>query len=218
MLIEPNSRLVMIGDSITDCGRARPVGEGRADSAYGNGYVSVVNALLGTVYASHRIRVTNMGISGNTVRDLKARWQSDVIDLNPDWLSIMIGINDVWRQFDMPTFPEKHVLIEEYESTLREIVAQVRPSLKGLVLMTPFYIEPNRDDPMRAAMDRYGRVVEKIAAETGAVFVDTQKAFDEALKHDYPAALAWDRVHPGLTGHTILARAFLNAVGFSWNG
>jgi len=28
MLIEPGSKLVMIGDSVTDCGRARPVGEG----------------------------------------------------------------------------------------------------------------------------------------------------------------------------------------------
>ena len=26
-------------------------------------------------------------------------------------------------------------------------------------------------------------------------------------------ALAWDRVHPNLTGHAILARAFLKAVG-----
>lgn len=28
MLLKPNQKLVMIGDSVTDCGRARPVGEG----------------------------------------------------------------------------------------------------------------------------------------------------------------------------------------------
>ncbi|MFN8378973.1 MAG: GDSL-type esterase/lipase family protein [Anaerolineae bacterium] len=44
--------------------------------------------------------VINMGVGGNTVRDLAARWESDVTALNPDWLSICIGINDVWRQFD----------------------------------------------------------------------------------------------------------------------
>lgn len=217
MRIQPKSRLVMIGDSITDCGRSRPIGEGRGE-ALGKGYVALVDAMLGTVYPAHQIRVTNMGSSGNNVRNLKERWQTDVIDLKPDWLSIMIGINDVWRQYDVPTYTEKHVYIEEYESTLRELVAQTKPLVSGLVLMTPFYIEPNRDDPMRAAMDRYGRVVEKIAGESGAVFVDTQKAFDEVLPHYYPATLAWDRVHPNMTGHMVLARAFLNGIGFGWNG
>lgn len=216
MLIQPNSRLVMIGDSITDCGRARPIGEGRGE-ALGKGYVSLIDALIGSVYPSYGIRITNVGSSGNTVRNLKERWQTDVIDLKPDWLSIMIGINDVWRQFDLPTYSEKHVLIEEYEQTLRELVGQVKPTLKGLVLMTPFYIEPNREDPMRAAMDQYGQVVRKIAEETGAIFVDTQKAFDEVLEHYYPATLAWDRVHPSLTGHMVLARAFMHKIGFNWN-
>lgn len=216
MLLQLGSRLVMIGDSITDTGRARPIGEGRGE-ALGKGYVSLVDGLLGTCYPSYGIRVTNMGISGNTVRSLKERWQTDVIELKPDWLSIMIGINDVWRQFDLPTITEKHVGIAEYEQTLRELVDLTRPMLKGLVLMTPFYIEPNKDDPMRAAMDRYGRVVERIAAETDAVFVDTQKAFDRVLEHYYPATLAWDRVHPGMTGHMVLAKAFLNGIGFDWS-
>jgi len=36
------------------------------------------------------------------------------------------------------------------------------------------------------------------------------------LKHNHPAAYAGDRVHPNLTGHMVIARAFLNAVGFEW--
>ena len=62
-------------------------------------------------------RVVDMGISGNTTRDLQARWQTDVLDLKPDWLSIMIGANDVWRQFDSPRQTEKHILIDEYKRT-----------------------------------------------------------------------------------------------------
>src|SRR2546425_12747645 len=132
------SKLVMVGDSITDAGRARPVGEGRGD-AIGKGYVMMVEALLGAVYPDQWIRVVNQGISGNTVRDLKARWQTDVLDLAPDWLSIMIGDNDVWRQFDSPLQTERHVYPEEYEATLEELVTRTQPALKGLVLMTPFY-------------------------------------------------------------------------------
>lgn len=215
MKLEKNTKLVMIGDSITDSGRVQPVAEGLFDPL-GRGYVTMVDALLGAVYPQLGLRVVNVGNSGNTVRDLKARWERDVLDLKPDWLSVMIGINDVWRQFDLPKQKHNHVLPEEYEQTLDELLAKTRPVLKGLVLMTPYFIEPNRKDPMRARMDEYGRIVKKAAAKHKAVFVDTQAAFDAILKHCHPAALAWDRIHPNQVGHMVLARAFLSALDFSW--
>lgn len=215
MLIQPNSRVLFIGDSITDCGRARPIAEGGHDPL-GRGFVNLVNALVGTVYPELSLRVTNMGTSGNTVRDLAGRWQTDVIDLAPDWLAVMIGINDVWRQFDLPYIPERHVLPDEYERTLRQLVTSTRSALEGLVLMTPYYIESDRHDPMRRRMDEYGQIVKAIAKDNSAIFVDTQAAFDAVLEHVYPAALAWDRIHCTPTGHTIIAKAFLDAVGFKW--
>lgn len=213
MKIEAGSKLVMIGDSITDADRARPVGEGLGE-AYGRGYVMMVNGLLSARYPERRIRVVNMGCSGDTVRALKARWQSDVMEQRPDWLSIMIGINDVWRQFDLPLVPEAGVPLEEYEATLDGLVASTRPTVKGLVLMTPYYIEPNPADAMRAMMDRYGAAVKRIAAKHDAILVDTQTAFEPLLHHYHPNYLAWDRVHPTHVGHMTLALAFLRAVGF----
>ena len=65
-------------------------------------------------------------------------------------------------------------------------------------------------------MDRYGAAVRGLAEKHQAVFVDTQSAFDAVLRSTRPAALAGDRVHPNLTGHMILARAFLRAVEYSW--
>jgi lysophospholipase L1-like esterase len=213
--IAPRSKLVMIGDSITDAGRARPVGEGRGE-AIGKGYVMMVEALLGAVYPEQWVRVVNQGISGNTVRDLKARWQTDVVELLPDWVSIMIGANDVWRQFDSPRQTEKHVLIEEYERTLDELVEGTLPRVKGMVLVTPFYLESNRADAMRASMDRYGAAVRRLAEKHRTSFVDSQTAFDEVLKTYYPASINWDRVHPDHVGSMVLARAFVNAIGFDW--
>lgn len=215
MILENNSKLVMIGDSITDCGRAQPVGEGRED-ALGRGYVSLVDALLGSALPNPNIRIVNMGTSGNTVRDLQARWQRDVLDLKPDWVSVMIGINDVWRQFDSPRQTEIHIHPGEYATALDDLIARTQPQVRGMILLTPFYIEPNQSDPMRAMMDRYGAIVQDLARKHGTVFVDTQAAFDAVLETIYPATLAWDRVHPNPTGHMVLARAFLNALGFTW--
>lgn len=216
MLIQHKSKLVFLGDSITDANRTQPgPSEGLFDPM-GRGYVTLVDALLGTVYADRAIRIVNTGVSGSNVRDLESRWQKDVTDLKPDWISIMIGTNDVWRQFDSSKQPERCVLPEQYESVYTKLLESTRKSLKGLVLMTPFYIEPNKSDAMRARMDQYGAIVKKLAGKFDAVFVDTQAAFDKVLPHYYPAELSWDRVHPNQTGHMILAKAFLDGVGFEW--
>lgn len=216
MKIEAGSKLVLIGDSVTDAGRTQPIGEGLGD-AMGRGYVNIFDSLMGATYPERNIRIVNMGNSGNTVRDLDTRWRRDVIDLKPDWLSVMIGINDVWRQFDSPLRPEQAVPLDEYEAILRRIIEAVNPSLKGLILATPFYIENRPEDAMRRRMDEYGAVVKRLSEDYRATFVDTQSAFDAALKHYYPATLAWDRIHPNQIGHAILAKAFLNGIGFDWS-
>ncbi len=214
MLLEKNTKLLFIGDSITDVDRARPVGEDFFEGL-GRGYVSQINALLTSVYPDYNIRVVNMGTSGNTTRELCARWQTDVIDQAPDWLSIMIGTNDVWRQFDYRLSPEKCVPLDEYRSNLEKLIEQT--SVKKLVLMTPFYMEPLKEDAMRKTMDAYGQVVKELAQKYGAILVDTQTAFDKLFEHMYSSAIAWDRVHPNTVGSMVLAKAFLDAIGFEWS-
>lgn len=216
MLIKNNSKLVMIGDSISDFERARPVGEGLA-GMLGKSYIALIDALLRTAYPESRIRVVNMGVSGNTVRDLKDRWDTDVLDLKPDWVSILIGTNDVWRQFDSPLTTDTHVSPAEYEDTLNHLVETTLLKVSGCVLMTPFFMEPNRKDPMRARMDEYGSIVKKIAEKNHVLCIDLQAAFDSYLQYYYSASISWDRVHPDPVGHTLIARAFLNAIGFDWS-
>lgn len=213
MKINPGARLLFIGDSVTDCGRLRPVGAG-SRPALGQGYVAEVYDLLGSRAAERPIRITNMGIGGNTVMDLASRWDADVLALGPDWLSVMIGINDVWRQFD-GIDPGASVRLDEFWETYSGLVARTRPLLKGLVLMTPYYVQSLRSDPMRSLMDDYGRAVKDLAARHGALIVDTQAAMDDALARIDSTVIAPDRVHPTEIGHRILAHAFLRAVGFT---
>ncbi|MBB6734634.1 SGNH/GDSL hydrolase family protein [Cohnella zeiphila] len=216
MKLNDGQRLVMIGDSITDCERKFPYGEGLFQGV-GKGYVALSDAMLQAAYPERTIRVTNMGIGGNTVRDLKMRWASDVLALKPDWLSVMIGINDVWRHFDQPAIRESHVELEEYERTLDELAESALPGLQGLIVMSPFYLEPHAGDPMRKKMDQFGQAAKRVAQRHGARFVDTQAVFEPFLRHHHATLLASDRVHPSLAGHMALARAFLNAIEFDWS-
>ena len=215
MKIQDNSKLIFIGDSISDFDRARPYGEGLFNGI-GKSYVGLVDGLLRTAYPASRIRVINMGVGGNTTRDLKARWQTDVLDLHPDWLGILIGINDVWRQFDCPLMTETHVGLEEYEENLTQLIEKTLPTLKGLILMTPYFMEPNRSDPMRARMDQYGAVVKKLAEKYGAILVDLQAAFDDYFRYYHPDSINWDRIHPDIVGHTLIAREILKQLDYQW--
>lgn len=176
------------------------------------GYVAHVDNLLGAFHPDTPVRVLNTGISGNRVTDLEARWQEDVLEHEPDWLSIMIGINDVWRHFDGHPGMEQ-VGLDRYEAVYRGLIEKTLPKLKGLVVMTPFFLEPNKEDPMRKMMDGYSAIAQKLAEEFGTIFVDVQAAFDAYLEHQPSQSLCGDRVHPNGVGHMIIARAFMNGIG-----
>ena len=212
MLFEKNDTVLFIGDSISDYERARPVGEGLFN-AWGKSYVANAGALLGCMYPELRLRVVNMGIGGNQVRDLDKRWDTDVLDRKPDWVSVLIGINDVWRQFDSPYMPETHVLPDEFEKTYEALIRKTLPCVKGMILMAPYFMEPNRADPMRARMDEYGQIVKKLAEKYGCTFVDLQAAWDRLFEHMHPCNIAWDRIHPNQVGCMYIAKQFLKAVG-----
>jgi len=215
MLIGENSKLVCIGDSITDAGRNYNAEEGFGDYL-GYGYVARINDFLASAYPERSIRVINKGINGNTVRDLKSRWQKDVIDLKPDWLMVMIGVNDAWRHYDTPFIPENRVYEDEYESTYREIISQVRPALKGLIIVSPYMVERNRSDEMFARVLRHAEISRRIAKDFDGIYADVQKAIDKFTEVRYSAAISLDRVHPNSIGAMLIAREILNSVKFDW--
>ena len=212
MLFENNDRIVFAGDSVTDMGSVNPVGEGLFDNL-GHGYVRMFENLLTALYPQMNIRITNSGISGNTSRDLLMRYERDVVSLKPDWVSTLIGINDVWRQFDSPTMPETHVSPEDFEATYTRLIERTLPHVQGMILMTPYFMEPNRQDSMRVRMDEYGAIVRHLAQRYHLTCVDLQEGWDRLFAHMHPCSIAWDRIHPNQTGCMYIAKQFLKAVG-----
>lgn len=215
MLFEDMDRIVFAGDSVTDVGSVHPVGEGRNDEL-GFGYVRMIDNLLVACYPQLRIRITNSGVSGNTSRELLERYQRDVVDLHPDWVSICVGINDVWRQFDTPAVPDRRVMPEEYERNMEKMILAVKDRVKGIFILTPYYMEPNRREPMRARMDEYGEICRRLAEKHQCIFVDFQKTFDEFCKVRHSCCIAWDKIHPNQMGAMMMARAFLSKCGFDY--
>lgn len=215
MIFNNYDRIVFAGDSVTDMGRQQPVGEGLFDNV-GRGYVRIIENMLAVYYPELFIRVTNAGIGGNTSRALLERFEQDVVELKPDWVSICIGINDVWRQFDCPSMTDEHVLPDEYESNVEKMILSVKNTTKGIFILSPYIIEPNRDDFMRKRMDEYVTICKKLAEKHGCIFVDFQKLYEDYCNVRHSSSIAWDRIHPNQIGATLMARAFLDKCDFDY--
>jgi lysophospholipase L1-like esterase len=201
-------KILFAGDSITDAGCRGP------EAPYGAGYVRLVHDLIVARYPKLQLRFVNAGVSGNTTRDLLARWERDVLAEAPDWLVLMIGINDVWRAFGGGD-PREAVSLPNYTANMRHMLDQTRTLTHARsILMTPYMIEPDRGHPMRALMDLYGEAVKRLAREYDAVAIDTQAAFDAALQHTTPGDWSADQIHLNGPGHAVIALAFLRGVEF----
>ncbi|HEX4213463.1 MAG TPA: SGNH/GDSL hydrolase family protein [Candidatus Dormibacteraeota bacterium] len=205
IVFERGQRILFIGDSITDAGRLQ-------SPEWGTGYVHMARALLLSRYPELGLEVLNRGVGGNTVRDLKERWEEDAIALRPDWLSVKIGINDVWRAVEGRE--REAVPLDEYEATYDALLTRSREAGARLILMEPYVIEPDREDPFRRLIDAYAAVVHALAERHGALLVRTQRAFDRGLEAQPKCFWAGDRVHPGAPGHALIARAWLRGVGY----
>jgi lysophospholipase L1-like esterase len=202
------ARILFQGDSITDGNRGRSEDP---NHILGHGYAFIIAARWGCQLPEKQLTFINRGVSGNTVRDLAARWKGDAIDLKPDLLSILIGVNDLGG-----------VPPDEYEAVydrLLEDTARALPGVK-LVLGEPFGLPvgglKDRWDECRAQLAKRQEIVARLAAKHGAALVRYQKAFDEAVRRAPADYWIWDGVHPTYSGHQVMADEWVRTVDRFW--
>ncbi len=223
--------VLFIGDSITDGNWGNPVGypcptEARSTTdmnhIYGHSYMFLIASQFQGETPEKDYRFYNRGISGNTLDDLEARWHDDVIKHSPDVISILIGTNDVHRYiegdqsqpFDFDGWEKRYcALLDMTRDSLHEV---------SFVLGTPFTAytgnmrnyNSEEDFALRkSTIDRLDSIVEKIAADYGAVFVPYHELFKQ-LDADYPSLPVtywiWDGIHPTPAGHRRMADMWID--------
>lgn len=205
--IGTDKTILLSGDSVTDCGRAYPYGD--YVSGLGGGYAQNLHTLITATYPEKRLRLVNAGIGGEMSRDVRKRWENDLEAVRPDYATLLIGVNDVWRHFDTYMTPSRAVSEAEYEENLRFIAADAVKKLESFTLIAPFLFETNKHDAFFAAVLRYAKICERVAADVGCDFINPQKDIDRALRSLNNTALSPDRVHPNAVAHMIVARAIL---------
>ncbi len=205
MLISKGDVVLFQGDSITDCHR-------HPDNPLGEGYPFIAANIFSALYPEMDVTFINRGISGNTVKDLKNRWQEDCLDLKPTVLSILVGVNDTWRRYDdnMTT-----TTAEEYKAVYREILEQAREKTSAkLILMEPFLIHLKEgQSTWREDLNPKIMAVRELAQEFDAVYIPLDGIFAAAIAKAPMKTWIFDGIHPTPVGHALIAKAWLDAVG-----
>ncbi|MEM7234509.1 MAG: SGNH/GDSL hydrolase family protein [Planctomycetota bacterium] len=215
--LEKGTRLVFIGDSITDMKWGR--NEKDRNHYLGHSYVYLIAARLGVDMPQAELEFFNRGHSGNRLADLKSRWQRDVIEMKPDLLSVLVGVND--RRVKKGQTVDFVRWENDYRAVLNRS-RQANGKLK-IVLIDPFVLKTGRwvdkDDEWdrnRLQIASMREIVSKLAKEFEAVQIPMQAVYDEAAKHAGPEQWIWDGVHPLPQGHELIARTWLDRVSARW--
>ncbi|MBC2594419.1 SGNH/GDSL hydrolase family protein [Ruficoccus amylovorans] len=211
---QDGSRVVAVGDSITNAGLYQ-------------GYVYLYHL---TRFPERQIDIFNAGISGDTAQGASDRYGWDIEPLDGNAASVMFGMNDVSGSDLYPADGQGADIeakrlqrVDAYEANMRALVKRLMDDGIDPILLTPSpyddtsTMEAANQPGRNAVLAECGRRVEAIAAENGLVVVDFNTPMTELnqrLQQDDPAftLVGKDRVHPGESGHLVMAYLYLKGL------
>lgn len=196
-----SKRILFIGDSITEWGRFDD------EEDLGDNYVRLIHDYLKVTYPERKLEVINKGIGGNRVTDLADRWEEDVIAQDPDIVSISIGINDVWRQLDVPELEQ--VYPEQFEQVYDDILAQLKARTSAkVIIMEPTVMAEDIDARGNKMLVPYLEATHRLVNKHETLLVPTHDVFLSYLrKGHYPLTI--DGVHMNPAGNMLMAIAWM---------
>ena len=201
-------KILFQGDSITDAFR-KPE---ELNPAYqlGNGYAFLVAASLSGKYPGQGLEFVNRGVSGNTVAQLRARWDSDCLDIEADVVSLLIGVNGTIRAMLAIEACDEEAFISTYESLLDSVIHR-NPQAR-LILLEPYLVEVAEvTSDWRAHLKPRQQAIAKIAAERDLPLIPLQRIFDEACDRAPASYWTYDGIHPTHAGFNLISEAWLEA-------
>ena len=200
-VIHDGDTLVFMGDSITQYGK---------DSAAG--YLPLVARGL----AANGVNVTwhGVGVAGNTAAQMRARFQTAVIDKNPDVVTILAGVNDCAQGW-----PDNTASSPDDVAAMADmaIAAGIKP-----VLFSP--TGSSLESFPQSIVD-YAAAVKSIAQARNVPYGTTHEAFRAYVEDPvnpvigktdkgFPIRATIDSLHMDVVGNRIIAIEMLKALGF----
>ncbi len=202
MIINPEDRILFIGDSITDTNR------NREDVAClgKNGYCALVSGRILADLGAPELPIFNRGINGHKVIDILNRVQKDILDLEPTVISMLLGINDAGNEVNTHHAIEASTFHENYRALLTAIRDKISTQI---VLLEPFLGTSLRPE-LRPYLNPKIDAVRALAVEFGTELIPLDGIFAESCTVAPVTYWLSDGVHPTLAGHTLIADEWMS--------
>ncbi|MDQ3815195.1 MAG: SGNH/GDSL hydrolase family protein [Armatimonadota bacterium] len=150
----------------------------------------------------------NTGISGETTRELLARFERDVAFYQPHAVIVTIGGNDA--------NPTRNMSTDEYRANLVELMTRLRRLSDCVPILQTYYsFDSERIDPVHAAQfPAFMQIVREVAAATDVALRDNLRRWELLRTRDVESfrALMRDPCHVNRLGHMVwgldMCRAF----------
>lgn len=205
--LKPNDTVVFYGDSITDQRL----------------YTTFVETFVATRFPQLPVKFVHSGWGGDRVSGggggtAEERLKRDAIAYSPTVMTIMLGMNDGrYRAFDAEIF---QTYTSGYESMVK-MMREAAPLLRFTLIEPSPYDDvtrkPTFNGGYNATLLRYSQFVKELAEKNGMTVADLNTPVVDMLKKanaddsSQAARIIPDRVHPGASGHLIMAGALLEA-------
>jgi lysophospholipase L1-like esterase len=197
------TNIVCLGDSITFGHRLA-----REDA-----YPQQLEALLNQTHPEREWHVVNAGISGNTTRQMLARFATDVVSVSPQYVIILGGLNDLWYGYDQASNDPSFRIDSPggMKDNMRALIADARAyGITPIVVTAPPNggIEDTIYDNERAAMVAF-RQWERDTFNA----IDLYGAIESPDRQWYPVpADTIDNLHLSAEGSSVLAKLVADAI------
>ena len=207
--LKDGDNVVFYGDSITDQRL----------------YTTFTETFVVTRFPKLHVKFVHSGWGGDRVTGggggaIDVRLPRDVYAYKPTVMTIMLGMNDgSYRAFDQGIF-------DTYAKGFEHIIASVKKAAPGirvtLIQPSPFddvTMPPRFEGGYNNVLVRYGQFVKELALREGLHVADLNAPVVAALEKakstdaELSKKIIPDRVHPGASGHLLMAAELLKA----WN-
>ncbi|MFI3887987.1 GDSL-type esterase/lipase family protein [Streptococcus parauberis] len=158
------------------------------------------------------LKVTNSAISGNSTRDLLARYDDIIMDTQSEYLFVLVGTNDLSIDRDISPL--------EFEKNLNQLIDifETRFMTQRIhFLLPPPVDEAKQKKRTNQRLVQYGQLITKVCQEKDCCVLDLNQAFRDAATpevslEDILVGIKDDGLHFGEKGYEILAKTINGAL------
>lgn len=147
----------------------------------------------------HAFEVYNLGITGETTRDVLKRFDVEAEAREPNIVFLAIGVNDTIWDMDKKAFWTD---ITQFEKNIKELIQRARKYTQTIILLDIQNVDESRTTPIsweknlhykNETIEKYNTVLEAIAKEEGLLYISV---FGLLNNEDLE-----DGLHPNAQGH-----------------